>query len=122
LSDPREVTAGARATLARLIAAAAAAGLPETDEKATSYGRPAVRIRGKVIATVKDDDNFYLPCPHGLKEILLETAPQVYWQTDHYRGWPGLLARAIIGDDELAQRMSDAWRMQSAKLPKSKRR
>ena len=35
----------------------------------------------------------------------------IYYQTDHYRGWPGLLVRLdVIGDEELSLRLEDAWR------------
>lgn len=79
-------------------------------EVATSYGDPSLKLRGKAIATVKADDLLYLPCPIEAKEMLMESAPHIYFQTEHYRGWPGVLVRLdVIGDEELGIRLEDAW-------------
>jgi hypothetical protein len=103
------------APFARLQRVAAATGLPGI-ETGTSYGRLALKVAGKVIAALKDEGNVYLPCPFELKELLLEAQPDVYWETDHYKGWPGLLVRlAEIGDEELAHRLSEGWRQRATK-------
>ena len=51
------------------------------------------------------------------KEMLLEAAPDLYYETDHYKGWPAMLLRVrAIADDELAHRLRVAWLQ---KAPKS---
>jgi hypothetical protein len=48
--------------------------------------------------------------------MLMEVAPHIYYQTDHYRGWPGLLVRLdIIADEELSLRLEDAWHYRAPK-------
>ena len=88
----------------------AAAGLPEVEE-GTSYGTPALKIRKKPICRVKDADTVVLMCPLEEKELLMAAAPDIYFETDHYHGWPALLARIrVISDDELAHRLALTWR------------
>jgi hypothetical protein len=100
--------------------------LPEV-ELSTSYGDPSLKLRGKVLVTVKEAGILYLPCPLEVKEMLIEMAPEIYYQTDHYSGWPGLLVRLDpIGDEELALRLEDAWlyrapkSLAASRKPKSK--
>jgi hypothetical protein len=89
--------------------------LPEV-ELSTSYRDPSFRLGKKVIITVKDASVAYLPCPLEMKEVLLEMAPEIYYQTDHYKGWPGLLLRLdAIGDEELGLRLEDSWRRAAPK-------
>jgi hypothetical protein len=90
-------------------------GLAEV-ELSTSFGDPAFKLRDKTLAVVKEPGVLYLPCPREMKEVLLEMAPEIYYQTDHYKGWPGLLVRLdAIGDEELGLRLEDAWRYRAPK-------
>ena len=51
-------------------------------------------------------------CPLGRKEILLEAAPDIYFEDAHYTGYPAILVRLdVIPDDELIALMKDAWRL-----------
>jgi hypothetical protein len=85
-------------------------------ELSTSFGDPSFKLRDKALVTVKEPGILYLPCPLEQKELLLEMAPEIYYQTDHYRGWPGLLVRLdVIGDEELSLRLEDAWRYRAPK-------
>jgi hypothetical protein len=94
---------------------AAAEGLPEVVE-ATSYGTPALKVRKKLLCRVKDADTVVVMCPLEEKELLIEAAPEFYFETDHYRGWPAILVRVhAIPADELRLRLSRAWRMHAPK-------
>ncbi|MBN9218193.1 MAG: MmcQ/YjbR family DNA-binding protein [Mesorhizobium sp.] len=87
----------------------AAGGLLEIVET-TSYGTPALKVGKKLIARVKDAETIVLMCPLDEKEMLLEAAPSIYFETDHYKGWPALLVRlSEIGPDELKHRLEQAW-------------
>ena len=87
----------------------AAAGLPEVEES-TSYGTPALKVRGKGICRVKDAETVVVMCALDEKEMLLSAAPDIYYETDHYKGWPAMLIRIRkIADDELAHRLRRAW-------------
>jgi hypothetical protein len=98
---------------ARLKWLASAARLPEV-EVGTSYGRPSLKTAGKAFATVKDPATIVIAIAIDDKERLIEMAPDIYFQTDHYVGWPSLPVRvAVIGDDELMHRLVDAWRFRT---------
>jgi hypothetical protein len=50
------------------------------------------------------------------KELLFEAASDIYFETDHYRGWPALLVRIRdISDEELAHRLRLAWLLKAPK-------
>ena len=67
--------------------------LPGTEES-TSYGRPAVRVRGKAfVYPGREQGSFAVASPLEEKEFLMETDPATFWETDHYRGWPAVLVR-----------------------------
>jgi hypothetical protein len=100
---------------ARAHAAAKAADLPEV-EMGTSYGTPALKVRGKLLLRVKDAETLVLMCALEEKELLMEAAPHIYFETDHYKGWPAVLVRvAAIGEAELAHRLTRAWRLKAPK-------
>lgn len=88
----------------------------------TTYGAPALRVRDRPFASVKEDDLMVLHCPLDVKEMLMEMAPDIYFQTDHFRGWPGLLVRLdVITDQELSLRLEDAWRLKAPRTLAARR-
>ena len=94
---------------------AAASGLAEI-EQTTSYGTPALKVRKKLLCRVKDADTVVVMCPLEEKELLIEAAPEFYFETDHYRGWPAILVRVhLIPADELRLRLGRAWQMHAPK-------
>lgn len=107
--------AGMQALAARL--ERLAQGLPGV-EIGTSYGAMALKTGGKMIACAKSEDIIVLAMPLDEKEHLIEIAPEIYFETPHYRGWPAILVHAgAIDDAELGQRIREAWhRRASAKL------
>jgi len=100
---------------ARVRRAAKAAKLPEI-EASTSYGTPALKLRGKFLMRVKDPDTLVFMCPLEEKEMLIAAEPQIYFETDHYKGWPAILVRLSAADDaELRHCLMRAWRLQAPK-------
>lgn len=74
--------------------------LPGT-EPSTSYGAPAVRVRGKAfLYPGREKGSFAVSSPLEEKEVLVETDPDTFWETDHYRGWPAVLVRFGSPDRE----------------------
>ncbi|MGZ8337070.1 MAG: hypothetical protein ACXWU1_10460 [Allosphingosinicella sp.] len=90
-----------------------ALALPAT-ELATSYGKPAVKLRGKAfVYPGREPGSFCLAPPIREKwtgaarpasrshargawrpvHLLMETEPETFWETPHYRGWPAVLVR-----------------------------
>ncbi|ARM87468.1 hypothetical protein RHEC894_CH01129 [Rhizobium sp. CIAT894] len=93
----------------RLKRLAAEAGLLDVEES-TSYGNPALKVGGKSFAAVKNAETIVISISLDDKDHLLEMAPDIYFQTDHYVGWPHLPVRAtMISDEELRLRLTGAW-------------
>jgi hypothetical protein len=79
--------------------------LPDTEES-TSYGRPAVKVRSKAfVYPGRERGSFAVSCPLDEKELLMETDPEAFWETDHYRGWPAVLVRFGSPDRERIERV-----------------
>jgi hypothetical protein len=93
----------------------AAGSLPGIEES-TSYGTPSLKVRGKFIARIKEPGILVVRCPLEEKEMLMAAAPAIYFETDHYKGWPVVLIRmSKITKADLAKRLETAWRMQAPK-------
>jgi hypothetical protein len=53
-------------------------------------------------------------CAIERKEALLESAPDRFFDDEHYHGFPALLVRLdAIDEDELAHLLYEAWRLQA---------
>ena len=91
------------------------ASLPGVEES-TSYGNPALKVGGKSFAAVKNNETIVLCISIDDKERLIEMAPEIYYQTPHYVGWPYMpLHAAMISDAELKERLIGAWRFRAPK-------
>jgi hypothetical protein len=98
-----------QAAFARVAGLAQALGLAGI-EQASSYGTPALKVGGKLLVRLKDTETLVLSCPVQAKELLIEVAPEIYFQTEHYASSPAVLVRlAAIDDEELSLRLGDAW-------------
>jgi hypothetical protein len=99
----------------RVKAAAKATKLPAIEE-ATSYGTPSMKVKGKFLLRMREPDILVLTCSLEEKEFLMQNAPKIYFETDHYKGWPAVLIRlSKIKDDELVHRIAVAWALQAPK-------
>jgi len=81
-------------------------------EPGTSYGKPAIKLRGKMLAatTAPTNDSFVLHVSIEEKEVLIETDPETFWETDHYSGWPAVLVRyGTPATDRISLVLSRAW-------------
>ena len=92
---------------------AEARGLPGV-ARATSYGTPSLKVRDKSFVRLKDSATLVLLCPAEQKTLLMEISPDIYFETDHYVGYPAVLIRLdAISDEELSLRLEDAWRFKA---------
>lgn len=99
----------------RIVKLALKLGLPEVTE-GTSYGTPALKVHDKSFTRLKDPQTLVILMPLEQKELLMEAAPEIYFETDHYKGWPAVLVRlGAISDAELSQRLAEAWRHKAPK-------
>jgi hypothetical protein len=70
----------------------------------------------KFLCRIKDADTLVVTCPLEEKEMLMAAAPGIYFETDHYKGWPAVLVRiGEIEADELRHRLRKAWLVQAPK-------
>ncbi len=68
-------------------------------------------------------DVLAISCPIERKEMLLEAAPDVFFDDPHYRGYPAILTRLpMIAADELDGMLRSAFAIQAAKPGKRPRR
>ena len=67
---------------------------PEVED-GTSYGTPALKVRKKLLARLREDDDSLVMfgVPHDEREMLCESQPRVFYFTDHYRDYPTVLIR-----------------------------
>jgi hypothetical protein len=101
--------------LKRVKSLIARAKLPGVEE-ALSYGMPSLKVMGKFLGRVREPDILVVMCTREEKEFLMEVNPAIYFETDHYKGWPAVLIRlSKISDEELTHRLKIAWRMQAPK-------
>jgi hypothetical protein len=86
-------------------------------ELSTSYGRPAVKVRGKMFVVVgKSDDHFVLPATLDEIDLLIETEPEAFFQTPHYVGWEAVLVRYAAADaGRVAILIERAWSRRASK-------
>jgi Uncharacterized protein conserved in bacteria len=97
----------------RIEALARTRDLPEVT-RSTSYGTPSLKVKDKSFVRLKDADTLVLLCPMEQKALLMEMSPHIYFETDHYVGWPAVLVRlSAIEDEELSLRLEDSWRFKA---------
>lgn len=91
--------------------------LPEVEE-GIWYRTPALKVRGKSFVRLKEDREsvvFLLDAVEE-QEFLCATQPELYYITDHYRGYPAVLARlAVLDADECRHRLDQGWRLKAPK-------
>ena len=63
-------------------------------EEATSYGTPAIKIGGKLVARLKEDgDSLVVGTTFEERAEMMDAEPKVYYVTDHYLNYPWVLVR-----------------------------
>lgn len=97
------------------------ADLPEVEES-TSYGTPALEVRGKSFCRmwsereherddVHDTDVLVVFCDVEEKAALIESSGGVLFSTPHYEGHGGMLVRlADVDLDDLADHLEASYR------------
>ena len=93
-----------------------ASALPGVEE-GLSYGTPALRVRGKLIARLREDgESLVVMIDLPDREVLMQADPQTFHITEHYRNYPAMLVRLSKVDVEaLRELLEDAWRRAAPK-------
>jgi hypothetical protein len=92
-----------------------AAELPEFEES-TSYGRPALKVRGKLFAALRTNpDAVVVKCDPDEKPLLLEARSDILFETPHYHGWPYMLVRLEASRNDMREFVLDSWLLAAPK-------
>ena len=83
----------------------------------TSYGTPALHVRKKFLARLKEDgESIAIKIDFADRDVLLELDPAAFYLTDHYRPYPAMLVRLkTVRLDLLPRLLEQAWRLQAPK-------
>jgi len=81
-------------------------------EEGTSYGTPAFKVSGKLLARFhQDGESLVLKVEYAAREVLMGTHSETFYVTDHYRCYPWVLVRLSRVDPGLLRSLiEDAWR------------
>ena len=95
---------------------AAAVKLPDV-EISKSYGTPALKVHGKMLARLKEDGvTLVLRTDFVSRQILTQSDPDTFFFTDHYRDYPLVLVRLERLDaSALPDLLERAWRQVAPK-------
>jgi len=90
---------------------AAAVKLPDV-EISKSYGTPALKVRDKLLARLKEDgETLVLRTDFVARQILTQADPDTFFITDHYRDYPLVLVRlSKLSKSALPDLLERAWR------------
>jgi hypothetical protein len=83
-------------------------------EESTSYGTPSIKVKGKILSRLRTEAEgaLALRCDFIDREILLQSDPQAFFLTDHYRNYPMILVRLDkVRSDALPDLIERAWRL-----------
>jgi hypothetical protein len=94
----------------------AQAELPEV-EISTSYGTPALKVRKKLFARLREDsEHLVLFVDFMEREALVQSSPEVFSVTPHYVDSPMVLVRLDRADpEELRELVIESWRRRAPK-------
>ena len=87
-------------------------------ELSTSYGTPAIKVKGKLMARLRTEAEGWLAirCEFLLRDILLNAQPKVFYLTDHYRDHAFILVDLTkITKGALIDVLEQGWRMTASK-------
>jgi hypothetical protein len=92
-------------------------------EDCTSYGTPALKVRGKLFVRLhQSGECFVLRTGILDRQILMQSNPDVFFLTDHYRGYPWVLVRlSAVRRSDLPGMLERAWSLVAPKSLIAKR-
>jgi hypothetical protein len=93
-------------------------------EEATSYGTPAFKVGGAMIARLRDDIGaLVVRMSIEDRQELIAADPETYFLTDHYLEYPYILVNlARVEPDAMRDLLKGAWKSASAQKKRSAKR
>ena len=91
-------------------------------EEGTSYGTPAFKVGGKLIARLKEDgESLVIVIDFEERERLMKADPATFYITDHYLGYPSVLVHlSKVKERALRDLFGKSWRFVASKPSKPK--
>ena len=95
---------------------AAAQAFPGVEE-GTSYSTPALHVRKKLLARLREDGETVAVGVELLdRDVLLEADPRAFFVTDHYLAYPFILVRLVDAQHSVVvELLEQAWRRAAPK-------
>lgn len=86
-------------------------------EDSTSYGTPALKVKGRLIVRLKEDgETLVVRIGFEDRQKRIEADPQVFFVTDHYLNYPAMLVRLpLVRRDVLRGLLEGAWERMAPK-------
>jgi hypothetical protein len=96
----------------------------ENVEESTSYGTPAFKSGGKLLARLREDgDSLVVGTTFEERQEMMDADPETYYITDHYLKYPWILVRlSRVSSDALRDLLIRARRLALTKHRATKRR
>jgi hypothetical protein len=81
-------------------------------EESTSYGTPALKVRGKMFARLREDGETLVVWTDFIeREALTQGEPETFFITPHYEDYPlVLISLARVDEAELRELLIESWR------------
>ena len=81
-------------------------------EESTSYGTAAIKVKGKFLGRLREDgETMVVKTSFVVRDHLMQSQPDVFYTTDHYREYPSVLIRLAAADaDQVQELVESAWR------------
>ena len=75
--------------------------------ESSHYGQPSIKAFGKFLTRLKEDGDSIVVSgiPFDERDMLIETQPDVFYITDHYRNFPSVLVRLSPSDSARVEAM-----------------
>jgi hypothetical protein len=88
-----------------------ALALPHVED-GTSYGTPALKVKKKLMARLREDGDVVLIIGFDKRDMLIAARPEAFYTTDHYRDYPSVLVRLDkVTKGELRDCVRWAWEL-----------
>ena len=89
----------------------------ENVEEGTSYGTPAFKVDGKLLARLREDgESLVVGTTFEEREEMMAAEPETYYITDHYLKYPWVLVRlSRVPSSSLRDLLNRALRLASGK-------
>ena len=86
-------------------------------EEGTSYGTPAFKVAGKLLARLhQDGESLVVKIDPAERAMRMKADPETFYITDHYLNYPWILVRiSSVDPDDLRDLLEDAWRLTAPK-------